>query len=677
MVSLAKTNKVDTRADKQGGEPRLDNATAALPERPPLERLSGRGETVDKGGHSVLKTLGLSEKATNQDVINALYKEYNRDYRAMYRGAQRDFGIAVGTLVDAKEKPFASGDTAHGQGGAGSSGATTTPETPFQTFLRKKGLDGSSTNGELIRKLYERYGSNDRTTYARARRELGINIDDLTSKRDQRIDGTIVVGTSTGERNAQASPIPHSPPPPVPSAPEMKVKVGNDKVAPSSDTKKDSNEPVTVAPAKVVVPQRQEKVKEQPKSDVVAMKQQPTREEAAQASLKSEPVGEPGPFGIAPPAPNQIGSGLFPAFMEKAGWHEHIELKGVTSPEKVNEATKPLEFVGPAEVPSLAVASPPSPVGESVTQSKAPESTPLQSERGQVRAGDLIRYCYRLANQDDRKAYQIADQLNDRHEILPNLGSKTVIDELRKDRSRVIDIPNELAEQIVSGKGGEPVAATKSSESQKVEKAAEALVYRDSQTRALPWALDQSYEIAANPTIFGGPGDSLTRHQKGSIDRQPLVSAQPEEDVYIAWFMPDQEKLFGLPDTSQIFGPSVESWKGERIAKANEALRHFMVEVTRVDEDGTRHTALAQPIDRGPNKRFYTRESNPLPRIDGSSKLWENLGILDKTSGPNKAENQVKLTIRLVPKDPTKSLNDLLVDLGVENDKKQLTAKTD
>jgi hypothetical protein len=436
MVALAKINKVDTSADKQGGEPRLDTTPAAMPERLSFERIYGRGETADKNAQSVIKTLGLSENATNLDVINALFERYHHDYPAMYRGAQRDFGIAVGTLVDAKEKPFASGDTAHGQGGAGSSGATTTPETPFQTFLRKKGLDGSSTNGELIRKLYERYGSNDRTTYARARRELGINIDDLTSKRDQRIDGTAVVGAPSGERNAPASLIP-----------------------PSRD----------------------------------------------------------------------------------------------------------------------------------------------------------------------------------------------------------------------------PVSSKKTSEDKQAEKAGGGLIYRDSPTRALPWALDQSYEISANPTIFGGPGDSLTKYQKGSINGQPLVSAKPEEEVYIAWFMPDQEKLYGLPDTSRIFGPQVESWRGERLAKANEALRHFMVEVTRVDEDGNRHTVLAQPIDRGPNERFYKRESNPLPRIDGSSKLWENLGMLDKTSGPNKAANQVKLTIRLVPKDPTKSLNDLLVDLGVEKNlgKKQLTARSE
>lgn len=438
MVAVAKSNKVDTSADKQGGEPRQDTAPATMPERPSFERLSGRGETGDKDAHSVIKTLGLSENATNQDVINALYKEYNRDYRAMYRGAQRDFGIAVGTLVDAKEKPFAPRDTAHGQEGAGTSGSTPTsaPETPLQTFLRKQGLDGSSTNGELIRKLYERYGSDDRTTYARARRELGINIDELTSKRDQRIDGAAVGGASSEERNAPARLIP-----------------------PSSDQ----------------------------------------------------------------------------------------------------------------------------------------------------------------------------------------------------------------------------VSSTKTSEGKQAEKAGGDLRYRDSPTRALPRALDQSYEISANPTIFGGPGDSLTRYQKGSINGQPLVSAKPEEEVYIAWFMPDQEKLFGLPDTSQIFGPLVESWTGERVAKANEALGHFMVEVTRIDEDGNRYTALAQPIDRGPNERFYKRDSNPLPRIDGSSKLWENLGMLDKTRGPNKAENQVKLTIRLVPKDPTKSLNDLLVDLGVENDlgKKQLTAKSE
>jgi len=629
----------------------------------------------------VIKTLGLSENATNQDVVNALYQRYNRDYVAMYRGAQSDFGIAVGKLVNAREQPFAPRDTAHGHGEAGTSGSTltTTPETPLQTFIRKNGLDGASTNQELINKLYKRYGSDDRTTYARARRELGINIDDITSKRDQPIDGTAVVGASSQERTAPPSLTPQSPSTPTLSPPSIKLPADNGKVAPSGDNKTKPEGPVIDGPAKVLVPRSEERVKEPPKADVSALKQPSIREEAPHASLKSEPEGKPGPFGIAPPAPDQIGSALFPSFMEKPGWHDHIELKGVTSAEKVIQSTEPLEFFGPVNVSPSAVASPPSPVGERATQSEDAASTPVGVEQGQVRAGDLIRHFYRLANQNDRKAYQIADQLNDQHDILPNLGSKTVIDELAKDRSRVLEIPKELAEEIVSRQRGEPVTVKKSSEDKQLEKAAGALVYRDSPQRALPWALDQSYEITANPTIFGGPADSLTRYQKGSIHGQPLVSAKPEDDIYIAWFMPDQEKLFGLPDTSQIFGPLVESWTGERIAKANEALGHFMVEVTRVDEDGNRYTALAQPIDRGPSEEFYKRESNPLPRIDGSSKLWENLGVLDNTNGPNKAENQVKLTIRLVPKDPNKSLNDLLVELGVENDpgKTQLTAKSE
>ena len=142
MVAVAKSNKVDTSADKQGGEPRQDTAPATMPERPSFERLSGRGETGDKDAHSVIKTLGLSENATNQDVINALHERYHHNYPAMYLGAQRDFGIAVRALVDAKDKPFAPRDTAHGQEGAGTPGSTPTPapETPLQAFLRNNKL---------------------------------------------------------------------------------------------------------------------------------------------------------------------------------------------------------------------------------------------------------------------------------------------------------------------------------------------------------------------------------------------------------------------------------------------------------------------------------------------------------------------------------------------------------
>ncbi len=207
MVSLAQRNKEDSTPDKQGVDTRRDNPTAAFPDRPSLGRLFGRAplaETTGEAAQSVTKTLGLTENATNQDVINALYKRYDRDYSAMYKGAQRDFGIAIETLVKAKHERFLANDTAQGPGETRTSGTTpdTTRETPLQKFLQTNNLDGASTNRELINKLYERYGVNDATTYARARRELGVDIDKLVTNRDDRIDGTDVVVARTPQRTA-------------------------------------------------------------------------------------------------------------------------------------------------------------------------------------------------------------------------------------------------------------------------------------------------------------------------------------------------------------------------------------------------------------------------------------------------------------------------------------------
>jgi hypothetical protein len=207
MVSFAHRNKVDTTPDKQDVAPRHDNGTAALPERLSLGRLFGRErptESADKGSPSVTKALGLTEHATNQDVINALYKRYDRDYSAMYKGAQRDFGIDIGTLVQSKHERFVANETAQQRGEARSSGTApdTTRETPLQKFLQTNKLDESSTNRELINALYARYGVNDATTYARARRELGVDIDKLVANRDGRIDGKDVVVSRTPERTA-------------------------------------------------------------------------------------------------------------------------------------------------------------------------------------------------------------------------------------------------------------------------------------------------------------------------------------------------------------------------------------------------------------------------------------------------------------------------------------------
>lgn len=207
MVSPAHRNKVDTTPDKQGVDPRHDNGTAALPERLSLARLFGRErptESADKGAQPVTKTLGLTENATNQDVINALYKRYDRDYSAMYNGALRDFGIDVETLVRAKHERFVANATSQGPAEARTSNTApeTTRETSLKNFLQSRNLDETSTNRELIKALYARYGVNDATTYARARRELGVDIDKLVANRDGRIDGKDVVGSRTPERPA-------------------------------------------------------------------------------------------------------------------------------------------------------------------------------------------------------------------------------------------------------------------------------------------------------------------------------------------------------------------------------------------------------------------------------------------------------------------------------------------
>jgi hypothetical protein len=175
MALFVNRTKEDATPDKQGVDTRRDNPTAALPDRPSLGRLFGRAplaETTGEAARSVTKTLGLTETATNQDVINALYKRYDRDYSAMYKGAQRDFGIAVETLVKAKQESFVANYTAQERGEGQTSGTTpnTTLGTPLQKFLHANKLDGASTNRELINKLYERYGANDATTYARAPR---------------------------------------------------------------------------------------------------------------------------------------------------------------------------------------------------------------------------------------------------------------------------------------------------------------------------------------------------------------------------------------------------------------------------------------------------------------------------------------------------------------------------
>lgn len=190
----------EVRMYRIANAPKTDNATkpsdtstaehAELPARVPLGKML-RDSERSLSTQSVTKALGLGDTPTNQEVINALYRRYDRSYPQMYKGAERDFGINVAELVRAKDEPFVLKGSKQERQPSGSEPGhkESRHETALSEFLRTQGLDGSSTNRELINKLYERYGANDATTYARARRELGIDIDALTRNRNGRIDG--------------------------------------------------------------------------------------------------------------------------------------------------------------------------------------------------------------------------------------------------------------------------------------------------------------------------------------------------------------------------------------------------------------------------------------------------------------------------------------------------------
>ena len=182
---------------------------AALPARVPLKDLLGRDQrstTPAQTPEATVKALGLEGSPTNQQVINALHARYNNDYSAMYLGAERDFGIQVDDLVREKHQPFiknAVRQEAHREMSSAVSMADK-QAAAREKFLGENGLNGASTNRELIIKLYDRYGSNDATTYARARKDLGIDIDTLAENRGGRIDGQQNPTQETHERSTRS-----------------------------------------------------------------------------------------------------------------------------------------------------------------------------------------------------------------------------------------------------------------------------------------------------------------------------------------------------------------------------------------------------------------------------------------------------------------------------------------
>ncbi len=190
MVSMVTRHNRDS---KESVDTARQPEQATLPDRESLASLRGHLRTTTHSAHDVVAALKLGDSPTNQDVINALFKRYGGNYTDMYKGAERDFGIQVEALVRAKDQPFAHDKV--------ESRTRVTPRTqesqpvvdqsPLDRFLRERDLDRSSTNQDLINALYARYGSSDSTTYARARRELGVNIELLTKNRGETIDSTL------------------------------------------------------------------------------------------------------------------------------------------------------------------------------------------------------------------------------------------------------------------------------------------------------------------------------------------------------------------------------------------------------------------------------------------------------------------------------------------------------
>ena len=156
-----------------------------------------------------------------------------------------------------------------------------------------------------------------------------------------------------------------------------------------------------------------------------------------------------------------------------------------------------------------------------------------------------------------------------------------------------------------------------------------------------------SYRVQVNITTFGGPSDSgVTSTERGSVDGLTLRSRDPKSELYTAWPLPSAEKLLGLPDTTECLGPEKESWEGEKIAAANEALRDYLVRITYVDPTGDYRTIDVPINDRGPGK---------ATRWDASERLWRDLGVWKtdedvKSTNPNDPAHMVELEIQLIPR---------------------------
>lgn len=154
-------------------------------------------------------------------------------------------------------------------------------------------------------------------------------------------------------------------------------------------------------------------------------------------------------------------------------------------------------------------------------------------------------------------------------------------------------------------------------------------------------------KVSVNITAFGGPDDKVvTQNETGSITGTRLRDLNPN-DIYTAWPMPglnedNPNSPLDLPNIEKCFGPETESWKGESIARANEALDDRYAEISYTDANGNKKTVTARIEDRGP--KISTR-------WDASRGMWNALGLGHLLNGnPNDPNQMVELEVRLVPK---------------------------
>jgi peptidoglycan hydrolase CwlO-like protein len=154
-------------------------------------------------------------------------------------------------------------------------------------------------------------------------------------------------------------------------------------------------------------------------------------------------------------------------------------------------------------------------------------------------------------------------------------------------------------------------------------------------------------KVSVKVTWFGGSGDPNMSADEPLFVAGKMARDLNPDDMYTAWPMPDVNKdnldsPLKLPNMEDCFGPEKDSWKGERITRANEALSEdYDAEISVTDANGNKKTITIPIVDRGPADRNRWDMSKGALRALGLEKQMND--------GPSKSD-AVELEVRLVPK---------------------------